>query len=71
MGTPAVGGQQAGSWRPQGFRSLSQKVFIRSLSNFVNMLVCMMSRPSSKTCQITPGTPELWPFNCPKLGFPL
>jgi len=21
--------------------------------------------------QIPPGTPELWPSNCPKLGFPL
>jgi len=30
-----------------------------------------MSRPSSKTSQIPPGTTELWPFNCPKLGFPL
>ena len=32
---------------------------------------CIMSQPSSKTSQIPPGTPELWPFNCPKLGFPL
>ena len=23
----------------------------------------------SITSQIPPGTPELWPFNCPKLGF--
>jgi len=51
------GGQVA----PQG-----QRVFIRSLSNLVNMLVCIMSRPSSITSQIPPGTPELWPLNCPK-----
>ena len=25
-----------------------------------------MSRPSSISGQIPPGTPELWPFNCPK-----
>jgi len=35
------------------------------------MLVGIISRPSSKTCQIPLGTPELWPLNCPKLGFPL
>jgi len=62
---------RAGGRRPQGFRFLSQRVFIGSLSNLVNMLVCIMSRPSSITSQIPPGTPELWPFNCPKLGFPL
>ena len=73
MGTPAAGGRVglAGGRRPQGFRPLSQRVFIRSLSNLVNMLVCIISRPSSITSQIPPGTPELWPFNCPKLGFPL
>ena len=64
MGTPAFR-------RPQGFCSLSQKVFIRSLSNLMNMLVCIMSWPSSITSQMPPGTLELWPFNCPKLGFPL
>jgi len=56
---------------PQGFRSLSHGVFIRSLSNLVNMLVCIMSRPSFITSHIPPGTPELWPFNCPKIVFPL
>jgi len=61
METPAVGGR-----RPQGFRSLSQIVFIRSLSNLVNMLVGIMSRSSSITSQIPLGTPELWPLNCPK-----
>ena len=35
------------------------------------MLVGIISRPSSITSQIPPGTPELWPLNCPKLGFPL
>jgi len=66
VGIPAEG------WpRPQGFRFLSQRVFIRSLSNLVNMLVGIISRPSSITSQIHPGTPELWPLNCPKLGFPL
>ena len=56
--------------RPQGFRPLSQRVFSRSLSNLVNMLVCIMSRPSSITSQ-PPDTQKLWPFNCPKLRFPL
>ena len=66
MGIPAAG------WpRPQGFRFLSQRVFIRSLSNLVNMLVGIISRPSSITSQIHPGTLELWPLNCPKVGFPL
>jgi len=35
------------------------------------MLVDLISRPSSITSQIPPGTPELWPLSCPKLGFPL
>ena len=26
----------------------------------------IISRPSSITCQIPPGTSELWPLNCPK-----
>jgi len=46
-------------------------VFVLSLSNLVNMLVGVISRPSSITSQIPPCTPELWPFNCPNLGFPL
>jgi len=54
-----------------GFRSLSQRVFIRSLSNLVNMLVGIISRPSSLTYQIPLGSPELWPLNFPKLVFPL
>jgi len=61
--------RRAGGGHPQGFCSPSQRVFITSLSNLVNMLVCIMSRPSSITSQNPPGTPELWPFNCPKLGF--
>jgi len=60
---------QAGGWCPQGFGFKSQRVFIRYLSNLVNMLVCIMSRPSSITSQISAGTPELWPFNCLKLRF--
>ena len=64
MGTPAAGGQ-----RLQGFQSLSQRFFIQSLSNLVNMLLGITSRPSSITSQIPPGTTELWPLNCPKLGF--
>jgi len=51
--------------------SQNQRVFIWSLSNLVNMLVGITSQPSSTTCQIPQGTPELWPLNCPKLGFPL
>jgi len=47
MGTLGAGGR-----RPQGFRSLSQRVFIRSLSNLVNMLVGIISRSSSITSQI-------------------
>jgi len=35
------------------------------------MLVGIISQQSSITSQIPPGTPELWPLNCPKLGFPL
>ena len=62
-------GWRASGRRPQGFRSKS-KSFQKSLSNLVNMLVCIISRPSSITSQIHPGTPELWPLNCPKLGFP-
>jgi len=53
------------------FCSLSQRVFIQFLSNLVNMLVGIISRPSAITCQIPLGTPELWPLNCSKLGFPL
>jgi len=45
--TPAAGGRH-----PQGCRSLTQRVFIRSLSNLVSMLVCIMSQPSSMTSQI-------------------
>jgi len=50
----------------KGFHSLSQRVFIRSLSNLMNMLVGIISRPRSITCQIPPGTLEFWPFNCSK-----
>jgi len=62
-------GRQAGRRRPQGFRSLSKIVFIPSVSNLVNMFVGIISQPRSITCQIPPGTPELWPLNCPKSGF--
>ena len=31
----------------------------------------IISRPSSITSKIHPDTPELWPLNCSKLGFPL
>ena len=51
-------GGRVGRLRPQGFRSRSQRVFIRSLLNLVNMLVGIISRPSSITCQIPLGTPE-------------
>ena len=51
-----------------GFTLSNQRVFITSLSNLVNMLVCIMSWPSSITSQIPQGTPELWLFNCPKLS---
>jgi len=67
MGTPASGFERVGSIHRVS--ALLVRVFIRSLSNLVNMLVCKMSRPSFITSQIPPGTPELWPFNCPKLGF--
>jgi len=30
------------------------------------MLVGIIVRPSSITSQIPTGSPELWPFNCPK-----
>ena len=106
----------------KGLRSLSQRVFIRSWLKLVNMLVGIISQPSSKTSQIPhvllnygpwivqneslrsvfirsclcwwtnistkfynqhhpprnsnnllnpPGSPELWPLNCPKLEFQL
>jgi len=61
-------GNTCGMQHPQGFCSLSQRVFIRSWSNLVNMLVGIISWPSSKTSQIPSGTPELWPLNCPKLS---
>jgi len=48
MGTPAA------AWRAGGFH----RVFNRSLSNKVNMFVCIMSQPSSITSQIPSGTPE-------------
>jgi len=51
MGTPEAGGR-VGRLRPQGFCSLSLRVFSRSLINLVNMLVGIISRPSSITCQI-------------------
>jgi len=35
------------------------------------MIVGIISRPSSITSEIPPGTPELWPLNCQKLGFSL
>jgi len=66
METPA-----AGRGRPCGFCSLSQRVFIRPLSNLVNMLVGIISRPSYINCQIPLGTPELWPLKWPKLGLML
>ena len=65
----AAGSGRAVGCHPQGLRSLSRRVFMRSLSNLVNMLVGIISRPSSITSQIPQGTPELWPLNCPKLGF--
>jgi len=57
METPVVGGGwraggRAVAWRPHGFRSLSQRVFIASLLNLVNMMVCIISRLSSITSQI-------------------
>jgi len=59
-----------GPWifQNKGFRSLSQRVFVLSWSKLVNMLVGI-SRPISITSQIPSCTPELWPLNCPKLGF--
>jgi len=67
MGTPAAG-RWAGWRRPQGFRSQSQRVSIRSLSNVVNMLVGIIFRLSSITSQINH---TLLIMNCPKLGFTL
>jgi len=70
MGTPAAGGRVCGLAGERvastGFPLSKSKSFRKSLSN----LVCIISRPSSITSQKTPGTPELWPLNCPKLGFP-
>jgi len=48
--------------RPQGFRSLRQILLIRS---FQTWLVCSIISQNSTS------TLELWPFNCPMLGFPI
>jgi len=67
-------GNDCSGRRPHGFRSLSQRVFIRSLSNLVNMLVCIMSRPGFITSQISQALLNNGPWivqNCPILGFPL
>jgi len=64
-------GRQSAVRRSHGLRSLSKRVFIRYLSNLVDMLVGIISRPSSITSQIPKCTPEVWPLKCPKLGFPL
>jgi len=66
MGTPAAVGR-AGGWRPQSFGYLSQIVFIRSLSNLVYILVCIMSRPT----EIPQALLYYGPLIFPKLGFPL
>jgi len=56
METPAVGGGLAdGRAASTGFPLFKSKVFIRSLSNLVNMLVGILSWPSSITCQIPPN----------------
>ena len=67
-------GNTGGRRRPQGFRSLGQRVFIRSLSNLVNMLVGTIYWPSSITSQIPQALLNYGPWivkNCPNLGFPL
>jgi len=54
MGTSAAGELASGradGRHPQGLRSLSKRVFIQSLSNLVNMLEGIISRPSSLTSQ--------------------
>jgi len=53
-----------------GFPPSKSKSFHPVLSNLVNMLVDIISRPSSITSQTPSGTPELWPLNCLNLGFP-
>jgi len=59
MGTPAAGGR-----RPQGFRCISQTVFIRTLSNLVNMLVGIISWPSSITSQIPHALSGICRISC-------
>ena len=55
--------------RPQGFRSLSQRVLIRSLSNLVNLLMCIMSKPISITSQIPQTLLNYGPFIVQTQGF--
>ena len=43
-------------------RSLILKVLIQSLPNFMKMFVAMVSRSSSISSKIAPGTLELWPL---------
>ena len=64
-------GLRAGARRPQDFRSFNQRCFVLPLSNLVTMIVGIISRPSFMTSQIPLCTSELWPLNCPKVGFPL
>jgi len=49
--------------------SKSKSIHPVFIFNLVNMLIGIISRPSSITCQIPPATPEWWPLNCPKLRF--
>ena len=64
-------------WRgrdaPTGFPLSKSKSFhqVFITLEYVNMLVGIIFQPISISSQIPRGTPKLWPFNCPKLGFPL
>jgi len=59
-----IGTFSAGGRRPQGFRSLFQRVFIQT------WWICWRHNISTKFYnQPNQPTPELWLLNCPKLGF--
>jgi len=68
MGTPAVGGQAASTGFPLSKSKSFHQVFIK-LGEYVgghNISTKFYNLPHP-----TQDTSELWPLNCPKLGFPL
>ena len=69
MGTPAAGGRSGGA--STGFPLSKSKIFYQVFIKFGEY--GYVHNVSTKFYNQTnpPSTPELWPFNCPKLGFTL